>query len=100
MNIAPIWTPVAVDAANVVRAPGRFDIHEVDAVEELIAAASSLDGTPAVLDCSDVEFIDAAAVDALLADRDRPLGFLAPSPAMRITLELLGHEMAIEQVAA
>ena len=56
-----------------------------------------------VLDCSAVEFIDQAAVDAILSAEHDPsvaLRIVRPSIAMRITFELLGHTMTAASVAA
>lgn len=79
-------------SSRAVRAPRRFDTHQVAGVGEQIDRALGNGTDVVVIDGSDVEFADQDAVDLLaLNDVDVPLRVDRPSLALQITLELLGH---------
>ena len=99
---ALIEKPDTTRPATVAWAPARLDVHHLPRLGGWISEHTD-GGGELVLDCSAVEFIDQAAVDAILsADRDPTCRFriARPSIATRITFELLGHTMTVASVAA
>jgi anti-anti-sigma factor len=86
--------------------PDRFDVHQVPRFERSIADALEVGNAVAVVDASQVRFLDVTAIDALTAARLRlrrqggELVLAAPSCAARIVLELAGRYEACNPVEA
>lgn len=84
--------------APTVRAPQRFDTHQVDHVGDQIGRALVHGTDCVVVDGSDVAFVDQDAVDLLVstdAGSGRRVRLDRPSLALQITMELLGHQPAV-----
>ena len=89
--------------AAVAWAPARLDVHHLPELDAWIAEHTAGGSRELVLDCSAVEFVDQAAIEAILTAEQNStcqLRIARPSIAMRITFELLGQSMAGELVAA
>ena len=73
--------------------PRRFDIHQVARVTEDLAGQARL-AAEVVIDGSQVEMIDLAAITALetLMDAHAGLRIAAPSVALRATITYTGHD--------
>ena len=100
---ALIEKPDTAQHAAVAWAPARLDVHHLPELDAWISEYTTGGIRELVLDCSAVEFIDQAAVDAILsAEHDPTCRFriVRPSIAMQITFELLGHTMAAASLAA
>ena len=97
--------PIDIDRrSNVARfsAPARFDVHQVPMFERWVAETAGRGVTPLVLDCSTVDFIDMAAIEAIAkADEDHVVELDAPSLATLITFRLLDSAipMSLGEVA-
>lgn len=105
MSTATLLRPADHEAASApVRAPRRFDTHNVRAVEDHLDRQRASHSGRLVIDGSDVAFVDRDAVDMLVATGlgriDGGVRIVRPSLAMQITLELLGHEPAPMERAA
>ena len=101
MRTTLIEQPDTSQLTTLAWAPARLDVHHLPDIDAWIEEHRT--GGHLVLDCSAVEFIDQAAVEAILSaeqDPERRLRLVRPSTAMRITFELLGHSMAADLVAA
>jgi len=87
-----------------IRAPRRFDTHNVRIVEDQIEQQRAVRPGQLVVDGSDVAFVDRDAVDMLVSTGlgrvDRGLRIERPSLALQISLELLGHQPAPMERAA
>ena len=95
--------PDTTQHAAVAWAPARLDVHHLPELDAWIAEHTTGGTRELVLDCSAVEFVDQAVIEAILSaehDPARRLRIARPSIAMQITFELLGHSMADELVAA
>jgi len=103
MSTATLLTPVS-HATAPIRAPRRFDTHNVRAVEYQLDRERSDRAGQLVVDGSDVAFVDRDAVDMLVASGlgrvDEGVRIERPSLALQITLELLGHQPAPMERAA
>lgn len=100
---ALIEKPDTTQHATVAWAPPRLDVHQLPELDAWISEHTTGGIRELVLDCSAVEFIDQAAVDAILSaehDQTRRFRVVRPSIAMQITFELLGHTMTEAPVAA
>lgn len=88
-----VAAPVVAHVLDVrhARLPRRFDIHQTSTVVDELRLLAS-DGAVVVVDGSDVEMIDLAAVTSLslLAD-ELDLVISAPSVALRATVGFTGH---------
>lgn len=106
MTIIPLLDRLDAAESAVVRAPRRFDVHEVPPLEAWASEQRAAGIHRLVVDCSDVVFIDLAAVTALEGlgathgANGASVELAWPSTAVRVTLELLGHDVAAEAVAA
>ena len=73
--------------------PWRFDIHQVDRVTGDLADQAAI-ASEIVIDGSQVEMIDLAAITSLeaLMDAHAGLRIAAPSVALRATITYTGHD--------
>ena len=82
---------VSVDRQGVIWLSGELDMH---ATEALAAAAGAIPETvgDAVVDLSQLEFIDSSGIRAILAlaAQDRRVILRAPSPRVKKVLDLTG----------
>jgi hypothetical protein len=70
--------------------PARFDVHQVPMFERWVAETVGRGVTTLVLDCSTVDFIDMAAIEAIArADDHHGVELAAMSLATQITFRLL-----------
>ena len=105
MTTATLLTPARRSPSIApIRAPRRFDTHNVDAIGDQIDQQHAGRAGSTVVDGSDVAFVDRDAVEMLVAAGlgriDGGVRIERPSLALRITLELLGHEPAPMERAA
>jgi anti-anti-sigma regulatory factor len=95
--------PTTLPQTAVAWAPPRLDVHHLPELDAWIGSRTAESFGERILDCSAVEFVDQATVEAILTARHDPrcrLRIARPSTAMRITFELLGHPIDREAVAA
>jgi len=103
-SLAPV---IALDAGErshrIARfeAPSRFDVHQVPAFEQWVAHEVSTGAERLVLECSAVDFVDHAMLEAIDRTRLRTrLDLADTSLAMTITLQLVQTTDATMAVAA
>lgn len=85
------------DDVLVVRPRGRFDAHTIGDFRAALASNARRDSKDVAVDLTQVEFVDEAALAALVAARaelnaaDGDLVLASPSQSVRIILELTGR---------
>ena len=87
----------------VVRLRGEFDVATVPLLAEILAAIIAVDGADVTIDVRDVGFVDSAAVrvfehgHAFLVDHDRVLRLSAPTPVIRLVLDLCDASVLVDE---